>query len=140
VIRQLIVQGFLFADMERFGALRLHESSRPLLRGEITLTLREDVTSTTREKSVKSKGLPALNDQDTGLWDQLRQCRLDLARENGVPPYVIFHDSTLEQMIHHRPTSLDELLEVSGVGVTKLERYGARFLSVITGATDQNTT
>jgi ATP-dependent DNA helicase RecQ len=57
-----------------------------------------------------------------------------------VPPYVIFHDSTLEEMIQHRPTTLDGLLEISGVGVTKLDRYGAQFLNVLLEAANQNPT
>jgi ATP-dependent DNA helicase RecQ len=140
VIRQLIVQGFLQSDMDRFGALRLNESSRPLLRGEINLTLREDVIAPVADKKPRFKGLPEMSDQDTILWKRLRQCRLDLARENGVPPYVIFHDSTLEEMIQHRPTTLDGLLEISGVGVTKLDRYGAQFLNVLLEAANQNPT
>jgi ATP-dependent DNA helicase RecQ len=139
VIRQLIVQGFLQSDMDRFGALRLNESSRPLLRGEINLTLREDVIAPMAVTKPRFKGLPALSDQDTILWKRLRQCRLDLARENGVPPYVIFHDSTLEEMIRDRPTTPDELLEISGIGVTKLNRYGAQFLSVLIDAANRNT-
>ena len=69
--------------------------------------------------------------EDAGLWDALRACRRDLADEQGVPAYVIFHDKTLHDMLQRRPSNEAELLSVNGVGQAKLERYGARFLEVL---------
>ena len=70
----------------------------------------------------------------TALFERLRAVRLELATEQGVPPYVIFHDRTLAAMAHHRPGSREEFLRLSGVGETKLERYGERFLTEIRAA------
>jgi ATP-dependent DNA helicase RecQ len=66
------------------------------------------------------------------LFEALRARRLELAREQGVPPYVIFHDSTLREMAQARPRDADDLAGISGIGAKKLERYGADFLAVIT--------
>jgi ATP-dependent DNA helicase RecQ len=70
---------------------------------------------------------------DLPLWEALRECRQRLALEHGVPPYVIFHDSTLRQMLSDRPTNYAEFLELSGVGQAKLERYGEAFMDVLRG-------
>jgi ATP-dependent DNA helicase RecQ len=68
---------------------------------------------------------------DVPLWEALRECRQRLATEHDVPPYVIFHDSTLRQMLTDRPADEDALLAISGVGQAKLERYGNDFLQVL---------
>jgi ATP-dependent DNA helicase RecQ len=69
--------------------------------------------------------------EEQGLWEALRACRQSLANEQDVPPYVIFHDKTLRQMLALRPNSDAELLDISGIGQVKLDRYGQRFLSVL---------
>ena len=69
---------------------------------------------------------------DEALWQRLRSRRLELAREQGVPPYVIFHDATLMDMVRRRPRNLAELGQIPGVGRSKLERYGETFLKVVT--------
>ena len=74
---------------------------------------------------------PELASADTPLWEALRALRRELAETQGVPPYVIFHDSTLADMVAARPRSLDDMAHVSGVGATKLERYGQQFLDVV---------
>ena len=71
-----------------------------------------------------------------GLWNALRACRKELADAQGVPPYVIFHDATLAEMIAVRPRTTSEMLGVSGIGKTKLEKYGDEFLRVIRAADD----
>jgi ATP-dependent DNA helicase RecQ len=137
VARQLMVQGFLVADAERFGALRLTSRSREILRGEVTLQLREEARQTPRRStagtagSVSEPASDVVSEADHTLWEALRARRKALADEQGVPPFVIFHDSTLKDMIRLRPDSAETLLEVSGVGAAKLERYGAYFLEVI---------
>jgi ATP-dependent DNA helicase RecQ len=132
-IRQLIVQGYLRADPQRFGALVLTEASRPLLRGEVALQLRvESKEPLLRKKPRAAKSL--LSDRDHDLWDALRACRQRLAAEHNVPPYVIFHDATLFQMLERRPSTGQALLEISGVGQAKLERYGNEFIEVILSA------
>jgi ATP-dependent DNA helicase RecQ len=135
-IRQLVVHGCLRADAEKFGALVLTESSRGVLRGEQTLQLRVDPVAP-KNKSRKSSSYrtpaAAIPAADMQLWEALRECRQNLAIAHNVPPYVIFHDSTLRQMLADRPTDTDAFLQLGGVGQAKLERYGAAFLAVIGG-------
>ena len=75
-----------------------------------------------------------MSDSDNQLWDALRECRKRLAKEHDVPPYVIFHDATLMQMMEYRPETADAMLDLNGVGPNKLERYGDAFLAVIRDA------
>jgi ATP-dependent DNA helicase RecQ len=136
IVRQLLVQGYLRADVERYGALTLTEKSRPLLRGEITLLLREDLRDK-EQKALRKKPkrvLDTVAETDRELWDALRSCRKRLADEQGIPPYVVFHDSTLMEMIEHRPGNAEDLITLNGVGQAKLERYGKAFLDVIKSA------
>ena len=95
VFRQLVARGLLSVDLERFGALRLEERCRPLLRGEETIELRRDLKQKTTKRQTRS---PLPNDIDVTLWEALRDCRRGFAEEQNVPPYVIFHDSTLQEM------------------------------------------
>jgi len=134
VLRQLVVLGLLTVDSAGYGALRLSEKSRPLLRGEIDLPLRRELLVVGNVRKPKRKST-AIAEQDRGLYDALRDCRRCLAEENSVPPYVIFHDATLMQMATDKPVTRGALLEISGVGQTKLERYGASFLQVISATT-----
>jgi ATP-dependent DNA helicase RecQ len=92
--------------------------------------LREDRKILAPRKKSRST-LHVVPDADSDLWEALRACRKRLADEHNVPPYVIFHDATLMQMLEHRPDSPDELLTINGVGQTKLDRYGQYFLDVI---------
>jgi ATP-dependent DNA helicase RecQ len=130
ILRQLVVLGLLTVDHAGYGALQLSEKSRPLLRGETELLLRRDLLVTRKAKKAKRKTADVA-EENRDLFEALRDCRKQLADENAVPPYVIFHDATLLQMAADRPTSDEALLEISGVGQTKLERYGPSFLEVI---------
>ncbi len=135
-IRQLVVHGCLRADAEKFGALVLTESSRSVLRGEQTLQLRVDpVAPKSKSRKSGSYRSPAADipAADMQLWEALRECRQNLAIAHNVPPYVIFHDSTLRQMLSDRPTDADAFLQLGGVGQAKLERYGEAFLATIRG-------
>jgi ATP-dependent DNA helicase RecQ len=139
IIRQLLVQGFIRSDVELFGALQLTEKSRPLLRGEMTLFLREDLPEpqlqTSRRSAFTRAGTPTdITEADRALWEALKVCRKQLADEQDVPPYVIFHDATLMEMMQYRPSSVSEMLNITGVGQAKLERYGDEFLEVISAA------
>lgn len=139
ILRQLVVLGLLTVDSAGYGALQLSEKSRPLLRGETDLPLRRDllVARKARARSAKRKGAEVA-DEDRDLFESLRECRKQLADENEVPPYVIFHDATLKQMAADKPGSDDALMEISGVGKTKLERYGSAFLEVIAEVSDRD--
>jgi ATP-dependent DNA helicase RecQ len=133
LLRQLMVQGHLQVDRDGFGGLTLTDASRPLLRGETTLRVREDVKTVGGRK--KSRTAPSdIRPEEQSLWDALRECRRELALEHNVPPYVIFHDATLRQMLADRPADRDGLLAINGVGQAKLERYGDRFLAALRAA------
>ncbi len=143
ILRQLLVLGYLSVDTAGYGAVQLTAASRPLLRGELALPLRRDLlTATTAVKAAAKKkhDVALVTDNDHALWDALRECRKRLADEKNVPPYVIFHDATLMQMIAAKPTTDAELLDISGVGQTKLERYGAAFLGVLNTAVSDGAT
>ncbi|MBT8146578.1 MAG: DNA helicase RecQ, partial [Gammaproteobacteria bacterium] len=128
VFRQLVARGYLRVDLERFGGLRLEEKCRPLLRGEMRLDLRRDEKKKVAKQRTK---IQLADDIDVALWEELRDCRRELAEERGVPPYVIFHDSTLQEMCISLPQDMDQFGELSGVGQRKLERYGPAFLKVL---------
>jgi ATP-dependent DNA helicase RecQ len=130
VFRQLITLGYLEVDHEAHGALKLTEASRPLLRGETGLRLRRDEDKTLSRRQTSS-GATLADPANHQLWEALRGLRKQLAEDQGVPSYVIFHDSVLLDMVRQHPLSLAELGRLSGVGEKKLERYGADFLAVI---------
>ncbi|VUD53746.1 ATP-dependent DNA helicase RecQ [Thalassocella blandensis] len=130
VMRQLMVLGYLQVDEDAFGSLRLTDSCRTILRGEKKLFLREDVNHAKR--AIKpARAQQDIADEDLPLWQALRQCRKRLADEQNVPPYVIFSDATLKEMLLHRPLTSMEMLSINGVGDVKLERFGDEFLEVL---------
>jgi len=134
LFRQLVARGLADIDIEGYGGLRLSDSCRPLLRGEVTLELRRELKPQTSVKS--SSASPAsqlVRGEEREQWEALRALRRKLAEEHGVPPYVIFPDSTLLEMLRSQPTSLSEMATVSGIGARKLERYGEAFLEVLGG-------
>ncbi len=131
ILRQLIAQGFLDVDADGHGALRLTQAARPLLRGEISLQLREPPPRDAARKNTRKRPVVELAAADQALFEALRQRRLQLAREQSVPPYVIFHDSTLRELASRRPRSDAELRDISGIGEQKLERFGQDFIAVI---------
>ena len=134
VYRQLTAGGFLEADVEAYGGLRLTEAARPILKGEQAVWLRRDATpekrSSKAERSARLKEAFA-GANDDPVWLALKAKRMELAKEQGVPPYVIFHDATLIEILNQKPQDLNTLGQISGVGQAKLERYGKAFLEVI---------
>jgi ATP-dependent DNA helicase RecQ len=132
IFRQLVAGGFLEADMEAYGGLRLTESARPVLKGEQKVSLRRDAEPVKRARETREgkSREPFSGANEDRLWLALKAKRMALAREQGVPPYVIFHDSTLLEMHEQRPGSLTEMGRISGVGQGKLTRYGDDFLKV----------
>jgi ATP-dependent DNA helicase RecQ len=126
--RQLLAQGLLAADPNGHGGLRLAPACRPLLRGETRFEVREELAPGTGGGSSRDRQRPTA---DAAAWEALRRCRKALADEEGVPPYVIFHDATLTEMLERRPSDLAELSAVPGVGRHKLAQYGERFLAVL---------
>ncbi|MFD2643243.1 DNA helicase RecQ [Pseudomonas japonica] len=139
LFRQLVARGLVDVDLDGYGGLRLSDTCRPLLRGEVTLELRRDLKPQTSSKGSSSGGSPAsqlVRGDEREQWEALRTLRRKLAEEHGVPPYVIFPDSTLLEMLRSQPTSLAEMARVSGVGARKLERYGEAFLEVLGGGAE----
>lgn len=136
VFRQLVSMGYLSVDMERYGSIRLTPESSSVLKGDAAISFRKDYpVREKKDKAAKVKAASKLVDSKSiGVFEALRAKRMELAREMGVPPYVIFHDSTLKAMAEARPESLDEMSEISGVGEHKLEKYGAIFLEVLRNA------
>jgi ATP-dependent DNA helicase RecQ len=136
IFRQLISRNLLAVDYEGHGSLRLTEHCRPVLRGEETLLFRKE---SKRAKTAR-KGRKSYNTENAAnntLWEALRACRKQLAEENKVPPFVIFHDATLSEMMERQPTNHQQLLNINGVGESKLEKYGDAFLVVIKDHTSQ---
>ena len=130
VFRQMMGHDLVRPDPERFGALRMTQAARPILRDEAEITFRKDtITKTPRRPAVKT----LVSEHDAPLLSALKAKRRALAEEARVPAYVIFTDRTLIEMAETRPRSMDEMARISGVGATKLERYGEGFLAVITG-------
>jgi ATP-dependent DNA helicase RecQ len=138
LFRQLVARGLLVSDPERRGGLSFGPDSlvRPLLRGETRLELRLPPAAKERrragagERSVASP-LQELEPQAQQRFEALRRWRLEQARSQGVPPYVVFHDRTLVEIAQREPTSSAELAEVVGVGQAKLERYGEAVLDAL---------
>ena len=133
IFRQLVVQNYLDIDLEGYGAFRLTSKCRPILRNEEHIHLRKLIKQDkAREKSgsgtAATKGLRAC---DEPLYQALRELRLKIANEQGVPAYIIFPNQTLQEMARRRPGSPEEMRYISGVGQQKLNRYGAAFINEI---------
>jgi len=129
VARQLLTLGYLEPDPAGHGGLRLGPDCRALLRGEARLTLRRDSPAGARRER-RTAPSPE-TEVDAAAWEALRRWRRETADAEGVPPYVIFHDATLRALLQTRPTTLEALAEVPGIGRHKLERYGERVLAAL---------
>jgi ATP-dependent DNA helicase RecQ len=130
VFRQMLAAAYINTDVEGYGAVKLSEKSRPLLRGEIELILRRPQKEKASSKK-RGKHSSSLRSVDEPLFELLREHRLALAQEQGVPPYIIFHDSTLEEMVKQRPNDLESMRFIAGVGEKKLDKFGQSFLAII---------
>jgi ATP-dependent DNA helicase RecQ len=136
VFRQLIAHNLLSVDIEGHGNLLLTESCRPVLRGEQQLMLRKE----SKQAKTVRKGRKPFNTSrasDNRLWEALRACRKQLAESSNVPPYVIFHDATLVELVERQPQNREQFAMISGVGESKLEKYADDFLVVIRSHREQ---
>ncbi|TBN40527.1 DNA helicase RecQ [Paracoccus subflavus] len=129
IFRQMMGRDLCRPDPERHGALHLTETAHPVLRGEESVTLRHDTTASKPATVLRTQ----VSEEDEPLLSALKAKRRALAEAARVPAYVIFPDRTLIEMTEARPTTLDEMARVGGVGAKKLESYGREFLSVIAG-------
>lgn len=130
VFRQLVAKGLVEVDFEAYGAFKLTKQCRPVLRGEQVLMLRKDVVA--EKISVKkSTRKRSFNEQNNFLWEALRSKRLEIAKQQDVPSFVVFHDATLMAMMDEKPENLQQMSCISGVGEKKLDLYGEEFLKVL---------
>ncbi len=133
IFRQMMGHDLVRPDPERFGALRMTAAARPILRGEESIELRRDVLAAPDRPAPKQM----VAEEDAPMLSALKAKRRALAEAARVPAYVIFTDRTLIEMAERRPGSLDAMAGISGVGATKLERYGRDFLEVIAGPQEE---
>ncbi len=117
-INRLIAEGYLSSSGGRYPVVMLTSRTRPILRGEEKLWL-------------KMLPIPAPQPANDDVFAALRELRMTIARQEKVPPYVVFTDATLQEMARRLPHNMSEMLDISGVGEVKLERYGQRFLEVL---------
>ncbi|MGN6383409.1 MAG: DNA helicase RecQ [Dyella sp.] len=139
VFRQLLAAGLLATDPEGYGTLRLTAASRDVLTGGQRVLLREDARPVRsarrrRDSQIVTGASIGIEAYEQPMWDALRATRSQLAKQHGVPPYVVFHDATLLAMLRAMPADETELASISGVGEAKLKRYGRDFLAVINAA------
>ncbi|MDB5727130.1 MAG: recQ [Noviherbaspirillum sp.] len=134
IVRQAIALGLVVVDHDAYGALKLTEEARPVLRGERKVQLRQyqkpvrQKRQASRSKGYAESDLPA---SAQAIFEKLRWWRVETARKHNVPAYVIFHDATMREIAKAKPLSLNELRNISGVGERKLETYGEEIVALI---------
>jgi len=131
VIRQLIALGFVDVDHSAHGALKLAAASRPVLKGEQTIQMRRAIAAKRKKPVSRSPAGAQLSPADAALLDELKEWRKQEARTQGVPAYVILHDSSLAGIATSRPTTLTALADIAGIGAKKLERYGTALIGLV---------
>jgi ATP-dependent DNA helicase RecQ len=136
VLRQLIAIGAVTVDAQAFNTLKLSEASRAVLRGEVSVQLRQSVSTPAPRKArrtmpaVASKLPAALSGAGQQRYTALKTWRAEVAKQHNLPAYVIFHDATLAAIAQRAPQSLDDLQGISGIGAKKLTAYGEQVLRV----------
>ena len=132
VFRQLMARNLVSVDFEHFNTLQLTEKSRPILRGEERLMLRLETRPAKALRATKVvKKTQLTEDLKSRFWEALRAKRRELAENQGIAPYMIFHDATLMAMLEYKPRSLADMGEISGIGERKLQAYGDDFLKIV---------
>lgn len=127
IANHLILNGYLVKTDSEYPVIRLGERAKEVLHGNVTIQIKLPKEAAPHKKQQPEKTKPV----DSGLFSALRELRMQIANEQGVPAFVIFADSTLTDMCKKTPTTPNEFLRVSGVGQVKLERYGEQFIKVI---------
>ena len=139
ILRQLVMLKLVRVDHERFNTLRLTEACREVLRGERQLRLRRPAKAAPKQRAERrsvdksriSADVADATDVDEGMYEALRTWRREVSKLHGVPAYTVFHDSTLKELARARPRSIAQLRSISGIGATKLERYGEALLEIL---------
>ena len=133
IVRQLVAADYLRVDVAGYGGIQLNSSCEDVLKGKQSVYFRKEVRPAQKPRRTlvrKDPSIPARPD-DSQLFEALRLLRLELAREQGVPPYIVFGDATLHAMVQHRPSNKEMFGQLSGVGEVKLQRYADVFLETI---------
>jgi len=133
IYRQLVAQNLLTVDVSEHGGLSITPQGHAFLKNKEALRLRKPATRKQKRERKAFTITVESQDMDQALFNALKTRRLELARAQNLPPYVIFHDKTLREMAIRKPVSAEALLHISGVGETKVERYGKQFLEIILG-------
>jgi ATP-dependent DNA helicase RecQ len=144
VLRQLVTLRLVSVDHENFNVLRLAEASREVLRGERRLVLRRDAMPAAKSRrATRAKAgagnvsasaasdMAPMTPTDEAIFQALREWRRDIAKEHAVPAYTVLHDTTLREIACRQPRDVTGLVGISGIGNTKLERYGAAIIQVV---------
>ncbi len=132
IFRQLASRGMIQIDLEGHGGISVTQSSRGVLQGTEQIQFRKDAITKKASTRRKKKKLAGLDAVESSLFEKLRQHRLEISRQLEVPPYTIFHDSTLVEMSQLMPQTMGQMSTISGVGQKKLEKWGQGFLDIIT--------
>jgi len=136
IIRQLVAIGFIYVDMDAHGGLKITQEGADFLRDKPSLHLREAPKTSSNSSASGSKTDPTLrleSEDDKELFAALKALRMDIAKEQNVPPYVVFHDKTLIEMVIQKPQAMYELAGIPGIGQSKLNKYGQAFLDALQG-------
>ncbi len=139
VFRQLVARGLVAVNFDHFGVLQLTDACRPILRGEQQLILRKDLKPEKIKPGKKTPSNKTVSEINAALWDALRAKRREIADEQDVPPYIIFHDATLMAMLEAKPANRQQMALLSGVGEQKLKLYADQFLEIISKHVDGHT-
>lgn len=133
LINEMIMQGFLNLSNDDYPVVELTDRSGDLLDGEkfVIKVPKKEEKQEPKARKKKAGAASALEEKDLGLFEELRKLRMEIAKEEKIPPYMVFSDKTLAGMSEVRPQTLDEMLNISGVGEFKLGKYGERFLQQI---------
>ena len=135
---RVVAAGFLRLDIKGYGGLAITTKGQALIHGEESFRYRQDTmrpAPPARRKARSGEPEAALSEAETALFARLKELRLDLARERGVPAYVVFSDRSLADMARRRPRNATEFAEVNGVGAVKLKDFAAPFLDAIAAST-----
>jgi ATP-dependent DNA helicase RecQ len=131
IFRQLVAQGLLTTNSDGYGSLCLTDASRVVLKGQQKVFLRQQPEQKQILANTQSDESQLLEPAAQQLLDRLRSWRSKTARAHGVPAYVIFHDATLRELVRLCPQTEDELLQITGVGKRKLDRYGDNLMEIL---------
>ncbi len=133
-IRQIVARNFLYVDMDAHGGLKITDQGMAFLKSKENIQLRLEPKTTSSPSRGSRKSAPAISldkEEDQELFAELKALRLSIAKENNIPPYVVFHDKTLIDMAKNRPSNLEKMSLILGVGQSKLNKYGQIFLDAI---------